>query len=115
MEWQFAEKQLADALKETPEYQEFKRAKEAAFSDEMSAALLREYGKLQTKLQMFAVTGRQAEESEVQRFQQMSGLLYATPSTSAYLMAQLRLQKLMADVFNNLSQSVGLPIEMPSI
>ena len=43
----------------------------------------------------------------------MSALLFATPQTSAYLLAQMRLQKLMADVFGYLSNEAGLPIEMP--
>ena len=72
-------------------------------------------GRLQNKLQMFAVTGRQAEESEIERFKQLGGLLFATPVTATYLMAQLRVQKLLADIFADLSKAAGIAIELPSL
>ena len=114
MEVMEAAKTLSAAIRESAEYREFERAKGEAFESETSAALLREFGRLQTQLQMYAVAGREMDPDDVTRFQQMSALLYATPQTSAYLMAQIRLQKLLADVFGYLSDAAGMPIEMPS-
>ena len=54
------------------------------------------------------------DETDVQRFQQMSALLYATPETSEYLLSKVRLQRLLADVFAYLSQEAGVPIEVPT-
>ena len=110
-----AQDALAAALKDCDEYRDFEQARQAAFQDELSGKLLTEFSRLQTKLQMFAVTGREADQSEVERFRQMSGLLYATPATSAYLMAQIRLQKRLTDVFAALSEAVGMPIELPRL
>lgn len=112
---QEAQKNMEEAIRQTPEFQEYQQAKDAAFADSLSAQLLTEYGRLQNKLQMFAVTGRQAEESEMERFRQLGGLLFATPVTSAYLMAQLRVQKLLADLFADLSKAAGIAIELPSL
>ena len=112
---QEAQKNMEEAIRQTPEFQEYQKAKETAFADNLSAQLLTEYGRLQNKLQMFAVTGRQAEESEMERFKQLGGLLFATPVTGAYLMAQLRVQKLLADIFADLSKAAGITIELPSL
>ena len=112
---QEAQKIMENAIRETAEYQEYERAREAALADSLSRQLLEEYGRLQNKLQMFAVTGRQTDETEVQRFQQLSGLLFATPVTSAYLLAQMRVQKLLADIFAGLSQAAGIKIELPNL
>lgn len=113
MEVMEAAKTLSDAIKESAEYLEFEKTKAEAFENETSAALLKEFTRLQTQLQMYAVAGREMEQDDVTRYQQMSALLFATPQTSAYLLAQMRLQKLMADVFGYLSNEAGLPIEMP--
>ncbi len=112
---QEAQKNMEEAIRQTPEFQEYQKAKDAAFADSLSAQLLTEYGRLQNKLQMFAVTGRQAEDSEVERFKQLGGLLFATPVTGSYLMAQLRVQKLLADIFADLSKAAGIAIELPSL
>ena len=112
---QEAQKNMEEAIRQTPEFQEYQKAKDAAFADSLSAQLLTEYGRLQNKLQMFAVTGRQAEDSEVERFKQLGGLLFATPVTGSYLMAQLRVQKLLADIFADLSKAAGITIELPSL
>lgn len=109
-----AAKVLGNEIRQSPEYLAFMKAKEEAFESETSAALLKEFSRLQTKLQMAAIAGGQSDAQEMTRFQQMSALLYATPETSAYLLAQLRLQKLMADVFSYLSNEAGLPIDMPT-
>ena len=112
---QEAQKNMEEAIRQTPEFHEYQKAKETAFADNLSAQLLTEYGRLQNKLQMFAVTGRQAEESEMERFKQLGGLLFATPVTATYLMAQLRVQKLLADIFADLSKAAGIAIELPSL
>jgi cell fate (sporulation/competence/biofilm development) regulator YlbF (YheA/YmcA/DUF963 family) len=112
---QEAQKNMEEAIRQTPEFQEYQKAKDTAFADSLSAQLLTEYGRLQNKLQMFAVTGRQAEDSEVERFKQLGGLLFATPVTGSYLMAQLRVQKLLADIFADLSKAAGIAIELPSL
>jgi len=107
-------KSVAQAIRESQEYTDFIRARENAFENETSAALLKEFDKLQTQLQMYAVAGREMDETDVKRFQQMSALLYATPETSEYLLSKVRLQRLLADVFAYLSQEAGVPIEVPT-
>ena len=77
---QEAQKNMEEAIRQTPEFQEYQKAKDAAFADSLSAQLLTEYGRLQNKLQMFAVTGRQAEDSEVERLSSWAGCCSPRPS-----------------------------------
>ena len=87
---QEAQKNMEEAIRQTPEFQEYQKAKDTAFADK-------------------------AEESEMERFKQLGGLLFATPVTATYLMAQLRVQKLLADIFADLSKAAGIAIELPSL
>ena len=115
MDFKQAEETMAAALHATPEYQEFIRQREAVYSDSVSAALLKEYEALQTKLQMYALTGKEAEQSDVDRFTQLNGLLMLSPQASAFLLSKVRMHKLLADVFAYLSEACQLPIEMPTL
>ena len=76
-----AEDCLIEALKETDEYKDFIRQRDAVFGDLVSANLLKEYESLQTKLQMYALTGKEAQQSDIDRFTQLNGLLSLSPQT----------------------------------
>lgn len=102
---------LADAIKDSEEYRTCHGLKEAVMSDETTAALVREYKKLSVRLQMAAVNGTPADEEDVQRFSGLNALLFARPDAAQYLLAEMRLQQAMADIFRILTDAAGL--EMP--
>lgn len=106
-------RQLAAAIRETEEYREYARFKEEIDGDEGIKALLGEYRKLQTALQMRMLSGQGMEGDDAQRFQQLNMLLFADSRTSGYLMAEMRLQKMMAEIFETLTRAAGIEIPLP--
>ena len=70
---------------------------------------------MQMKLQMAALAQQNLDADETQRFSQLSALLFAGTDTSAYLMSEMRLQQLMAQVFQVITEAAGLPMEIPGI
>ena len=110
-----AEENLISTIKVTDEYNDFIHQREIVFSDPVCSALLKEYENLQTKLQMYALTGKEAAQSDIDRFTQLNGLMALSPQTGAYLLSKVRMHKLLADVFSHLSEACQLPIEMPNL
>ena len=110
-----AEDKLVDSIKLSDEYKDFIYQRENAFADPVSSALLKEYENLQTKLQMYALTGKEASQSDIDRFTQLNGLMTLSPQTGAYLLSKVRMHKLLADIFSHLSEACQLPIEMPKL
>ena len=108
-----AAKQLAQAIQESGEYQEYARLKEEIDSDAGLKSLVGEYRRLQTALQMRMLSGQGMEEEEAQRFQSLNMLLFADSRTSSYLMAEMRLQKMMAEIFETLTRAAGMDIPLP--
>lgn len=106
-----AAKLLAEAIQESPEYREFTQFKNEVDGDAGIKALVTEYKRLQTMMQMRMLSGMSMEAEEQQRLQQLSGLLFADNRTSTYLLSEMRLQKLMADIFESLTAAAGM--EMP--
>ena len=105
---------LAQDIRESEEYHSFARFRDELKDDEAAMALIRECQRLQTAAQICAMSGRQMEANDMQRMTSIMGLLYADPRTSGYLMSQMQLQKLMADVIALLSKAAELPIDLPS-
>ena len=63
---------LAQEIRQSEEYQTYHALKEEVMADETTAALLKEYKKLQLRLQMAAVSGTQPDNDDMQRFQGIS-------------------------------------------
>lgn len=110
-----ATEQLAAAIRDSEEYRQYQALKDNVMTNEASRALLREYQRLQTKLQMAAVSGFDAAQEDVQRFQQLSSLLYMGGDTAQYLLAQMRVQQLTGEVFQSVAKAAGLDFELPGM
>lgn len=106
-------RQLARDIQETEEYREYAAAKEAIAGDEGIRALIREYKKLQMSVQMGAVTGHPASDEDNRRFQALCSLLFADSRTNGFLMSEMRMQQMMAEIFGILTKASGIDLEMP--
>ena len=104
---------LAADIRQSEEYQTYHRLKDDVMADETVAALIREYKKLQLSLQMAAMSGQQPDSDDMQRFSGISALLFGKPEVSQYLLAEMRLQQAMADIFKILIDAADLDVQLP--
>lgn len=104
---------LADDIRDSAEYKIFAQYKEELEQEEGAMALIKEFQRLQMAAQLSAMSGRQLESDDLQRLNQMAPLLYADPRTSGYLLSQMQLQKMMADVLQIVTQAADLPMDFP--
>ena len=107
--------ELARDIRESEEYQTYVKLKEAVFADETNKTLLSEYKKVQARLQMAAVAQTSGHEEEMQRFSQLTALLFASQEVSAYLLAEMRLQQMLGDIFKILTDASGLEFHLPGL
>ncbi len=106
---------LAQELRESEEYKTYHGLKESVMSDETTAALIREYRTLQVKLQMAAADGQTAEPEDLQRFSGISTLLFSKPEVSNFLLAEMRLQQALADIFRIVTEAADIDISIPGL
>ena len=105
---------LARAMKDSEEYREYQRLREIAYQDETNRALLEEYKRLQYRLQAKAATGESVPEEDMTRLTQIGTLLQFNPDVSAYMLAELRFQRMLADIFKILADVAGIDLDMLS-
>ena len=106
---------LAQDIRDSEEYKTYHDLKDSVMNDETTAALIKEYRKLQMMLQMSAVTGQSADAEIMQRFSGLSTLLFSKPEVSNYLMAEMRLQQMMADIFKIVTEAADVDVAIPGI
>ncbi len=108
-----AAKLLAQAIQESPEYREYIQLKKEIDEDAGIKALIQEYRKLQTGMQMRLLSGQGIDAEETQRFNSLNMLLFADSRTSGFLMAEMKMQRMMAEIFETLTRASGMEIPMP--
>jgi len=104
---------LAEEIKRSDEYKAYHDIKDDVMTDETTAALIKEYRKLQVTLQVDAMNGHSPDETDMQRFQGISALLFGKPSVSQFLLSEMRLQQMVGDVFKIIADASGLQMDIP--
>jgi cell fate (sporulation/competence/biofilm development) regulator YlbF (YheA/YmcA/DUF963 family) len=110
-----ATEQLTGAIRESEEYRMYKALRDAVMESETNRALLKEYQRTQTRLQMVAVAGKDADSADVERFNKLSSLLYMNNDMAQYLMAQMRLQQLTGEIFQSVAKAAELDLDLPGM
>jgi len=106
---------LAQDIRDSEEYKTYHELKESVMADETTAALIKEYRKLQMTLQMTAVSGQSADAEIMQRFSGISALLFSKQEVSNFLMAEMRLQQAMADIFKIVTEAADVDLSIPGL
>jgi len=103
---------LARSMKESEEYREMMRLREAAYESDTNRALLDEYKRLQFRMQAKLASGENMPEEDYQRLQQIGTLLQFNQDVSAFLLAEFRFQRMMSDIFKILADVAGVDLDM---
>ena len=106
---------LAQDIRDSEEYKTYHELKEAVMSEETTAALVKEYRKLQMTIQMSAMSGKTADAEDMQRFSGISTLLFSKPEVSRFLLAEMQLQQALADIFKIVTEAADLDMAVPGV
>ena len=106
---------LAQEIRDSEEYKTYHDLKESVMAEETTAALIREYRKLQMTLQMTAMSGQTADAETMQRFSGISTLLFSKQEVSSFLMAEMRLQQVLGDIFKIVTEAADVDMSIPGL
>ena len=106
---------LAQDIRDSEEYKTYHELKEEVMAEETTAALVKEYRKLQMTIQMSAMSGKTADEEDMQRFSGISSLLFSKPEVSRFLLSEMQLQQALADIFKIVTEAADLDIAVPEV
>ena len=106
---------LAQDIRDSEEYRTYHDLKETVMADETTAALVKEYRKLQVTIQMAVMSGQQADSEDMQRFSGISALLFSMEEVRQFLMAEMRLQQMLADIFKIVTEAADVDISIPGL
>ncbi len=102
---------LARQIRTSQEYKDYKQAKDKAFENETTKALVERYHALQVQVQSSMMSGTQ-NEVLMAELKKVGEILQFNPDASEYLIAEYRLGKMLADVYKILADAAEMDLSM---
>lgn len=99
--------ELAGALKNSNEYQQFLLAKRAIDSDEQAKKMVKDFVLKQMELEYEIMSGTSEDKSKTEQLQKMYDLIAYNAAARDFLQAYMRFQRTMADVYKIIGESVA--------
>ena len=104
---------LLDALKATEAFQTYMALQESVMADEVNLRLLRRFSRAQSALQLSAMAGTEPREEDAAEFERLSTLLYESSEVTDYLLAQMKVQQLVAATMERITREAGIQVDIP--
>lgn len=97
---------LARAIKESPEYQEYVRLKESASENEELAAMLNDFQSKQFEIQAKQMMGEELGPDMMEQIQSLYQILMRDPLAAQYVQAEMRFSLLINDIYTILGEVI---------
>lgn len=97
---------LAKAIKESKEYEEYKIAKENLNNDNEMKTKVEEFEKIRYDIQVMDFQGKAQDEEKQKKLQEMYEILTKEPKIKEYFDIEVRFNIMLADVNRIISESV---------
>ena len=97
---------LAQSIKESPEYVEFKKTREYVASVPELKEKVEEFDKLKYEIQVLTFQGEKQDDEKMQKLQDLYAILVADEKIKEYFDVEVRFNIMLADVNKIISESV---------
>ena len=82
-------------------------------ADEVNLRLLRRFSRAQSALQLSTMAGTEPREEDAAEFERLSTLLYESSEVTDYLLAQMKVQQLVAATMERITREAGIQVDIP--
>lgn len=103
--------ELADALKTSKEFTDFKAAKELIEKDEKTKEMVYDFKKKQFELQAEQFSGKEPDKVKVANLHNLYNILIANADISRYFEAEYRFSQMISDVYKVIGEAVEIDLD----
>lgn len=97
---------LAQAIKNSKEYTEYKQAKQELFVDVTLKQQVEEFEKIRYEEQLLAMQGEQQSEEKMAKLQELYKILVQNPNVKDYFDKEVRFNVMIADVNKIIGEAI---------
>lgn len=96
---------LADEIKKTEEYKEYKALKDEVYSDETNRSLIKQYKKAQFEAQTMILSGQQPSAELMDNLQKVGQILGLNSKVSDFFAAEYKFQTIISDIYKIIGEA----------
>ena len=104
--------ELLRALRSTEAFVEYESLRQSVMTDAVNRRLLERFMRAQASLQMAAMAGSEPREEDAREFEKLSALLYQSPEITDYLLAQMKVQQMVAQTLSRITDKAGISFDI---
>ncbi|MGE5545078.1 MAG: YlbF family regulator [Bacillota bacterium] len=103
--------ETARALKESPQYKAYNKAKEELKADQNSWQMVRDFRARQTQIQKQILSGEEPPADRIKELQNLSEIIGKSQRVTDFFLAEMELIKVVEDIQRILVKSIDLELE----
>ncbi|MBP3464379.1 MAG: YlbF family regulator [Clostridia bacterium] len=97
---------LADAIKKSKEYSEYKEIKEKIMKDQDTKTKIDEFEKIRYEEQVLALQGEKQSEEKMKKLQELYTILVKNPDVKDYFDKEVRFNIMIADINKIIGEAI---------
>lgn len=98
--------QLSKEIKESKEYQDFKKLKEEISADLDTKAKVEEFQKIRAEAQILSIQGGEPDKEKLAKLQELYGILMLNEKVKAYFEAEIKFSTVLQDINKIIAETV---------
>lgn len=102
---------LAQDIRESQEFRDYKSAKDALEEDQTAKQLVKQYKKLQFEAQALLMSGKNPDNDTMQQLQKLGELLAYNPKAAAFFEAEYKFNAVIADLYKMIGQAAEIDMD----
>ena len=107
--------QLAKAIKESEEFKHFEGAQMQLKNKPELDKMMKDFQAKSMEIQLKQMSGEQPDAEDLQKLQQLYGIVAMDPIASAYMQTELHFSIMMKDVYEILGKAIGRDDMFPNM
>lgn len=100
--------ELANLIKHSEEFNDYKRLRNLVMKADSTKSMVEDFQKRQLELQKKQIMGEEITEKDQTKLQELYLILAKNPTANEYLMAEMKLGQIMADVSKIISDAIEM-------
>ncbi|HHW12087.1 MAG TPA: YlbF family regulator [Firmicutes bacterium] len=103
-------KELADSIRESPEYQAWEKAKAEVDKHEAAKIMLEDFRKKQWALEKARLSGEEIKPEQEEQFKKLAEIIQYNPYVRDYLVAEYNLNRMIMEIQRIIASAVSVKL-----
>ena len=104
--------ELAQSIKASDAFKEYKKTKDLVMGDDKNKALIKEYKAMQLRAQTAYMTGDEPDSELMDKMKKLGEVLQFNPEVSAFLLAEYKFNTLIGDIYKIIGDACEIDLDL---